>query len=169
MTLLEAVRTRMRSRAATMDTTKTETETESRELTDRYTRLNERDAVAGLAQFDQAELTEIESFERSHRSREHVLNKLRYLRQREPVPGYDALEPSAVEEALTGADIETIKATREYENKMKKRPTALKAIDRARRASNAGATATAAPPLDASRPPVVGNGVPARGHLGSQR
>jgi hypothetical protein len=159
MTFLETIRNRRRPPAAAAESQ----EAESQELTDRFARLNEREAVAGLNQFDQAELEAIETFERSHRERSGVLNKLRYLRQREPVTGYDALETDAIEEALTGSDTNTIKAAREYENKLKKRPTALKGIDRALRASRgASATSSRSPTFDASQPQVVGNGLPAK-------
>ena len=67
------------------------------DLTERYERLNERDAVTELGQLCQADLGAIETFERSHGDRSAVLNKLRYLRQPEPLPGYDQLE-RAVEE-----------------------------------------------------------------------
>ena len=161
MTFLQAIRNRVRpdAEAEVPDSP----EAESQELTDRYARLNERDAVAGLQQFNQAELESIETFERSNRERAGVLNKLRYLRQREPVPGYDAMEPSEIGEALTGSGTETIKAAREYESKLKRRPTALKAIDGALRTSRGGAaTSSRSPSFDASQPQVVGNGLPAK-------
>ena len=158
MTFLETIRNRRRP-ATVADSP----EAASQELTDRFARLSERDAVAGLQQFNQAELAAIETFERSDRERQGVLNKLRYLRQREPVPGYDALEPDAIGEALSAHGTETIKAAREYENKLRRRPTALKAIDRALRASRgASATSSRAPAFDASQPPVVGNGLPVK-------
>lgn len=161
MTFLQAIRNRVRPDADAE--VPGSPEAESQELTDRYDRLNERDAVAGLQQFDQAELASIETHERSHRERAGVLNKLRYLRQREPVPGYDAMEPSEIGEALEGSGTNTIKAAREYENKLKRRPTALKAIDSALRASRGRPeNSTRSPALDASQPPVVGNGLPAK-------
>src|SRR4051812_15353049 len=76
----------------------------SQQLTDRYERFDEHQAVAQLAQFNQVELTAIEAFERTHRDRHAVMNKLRYLRQPEPLTGYDALEPDAIADALSGAD-----------------------------------------------------------------
>jgi hypothetical protein len=165
VTLLNAIRTRMHPPTSTGDSEAAR----PRDLADGYDRLNERDAVAGLAQHNQAELTAIETFERSHRDRPAVLNKLRYLRQREPLAGYDALEPKAIEEALSGSGSETIKAVREYENKLKKRPTALQAIERALRTSRAAqpGTPSRAPALDASQPPVVGNGLPVKVQPGS--
>ena len=160
MSLLDAIRTRMNPPTRTADPAAQG----SQELTDGYDRLNERDAVSGLAQHSQAELTEIETFERSHRDRPAILNKLRYLRQREPLEGYDALEPNAIEEALAGSSTDTIKAVREYENKLKKRPTALQAIERALRTARGAQPDAAArtPVFDASQPQVAGNGLPAK-------
>jgi hypothetical protein len=36
-----------------------------------------------------------------------VLDKLRYMRGREPLPGYDALRLDQIAKALSGADAET--------------------------------------------------------------
>lgn len=93
-----------------------------------FERLGERDAVARLPKLTQVELAAVEDFERAHRARPAVINKLRYLRQAEPLPGYDALESDGIEEALSGASTQTVKAAREYERKFQHRPTALKAI-----------------------------------------
>ena len=164
MTLLQAIRDRMHPPDSAGDPP----DPDSQALTDRFDRLNEREAASGLTPFDQAELTAIEAFERSHRGRPAVLSKLRYLRQPEPVPGYDALEAHAIGDALSGADTETIKAAREYENKLKKRPTVLIAINRALRASRGQPmTSARAPDADGEQPPVVGNGLPVRAKPGS--
>jgi hypothetical protein len=133
-------------------------------LTDRYERLNEREAVAELAQLNQIELTAIETFERAHRDRDAVLNKLRYLRQVEPLPGYDALEPGAIGEALSGADVKTVKAVREYERKFQNRGAALDEISRAllgfAEQSEAAPVEAPARARDHEQPLVVGNGLP---------
>ena len=158
MSILESLRNRMRPPARADDSPAADSQT----LTDRYARLNERDAVTGLAQLSQVDLTAVEAFERSHRERPAVFNKLRYLRQREPVPGYDALEPRAIAEALSGSDTETIKCVREYESKLRNRPTALKAIDGALRASRGPAAPSGAATADVEQPLVVGNGLPVK-------
>ena len=93
-----------------------------------YEQLNEREAVAQLAQLKQVDLIAIEAFERSHRTRPAVLNKLRYLRQAEPLSGYDELDSDAIAKALSGADVRTVKSVREYERKFGDRPVALKEI-----------------------------------------
>ena len=134
------------------------------QLTDRYEHLREREAVAQLGQLNQAELTAIEAFERTHRDRPAVMNKLRYLRQPEPLTGYDALEPDAIAHALSGADKTTVQAVREYERKLQGRPGVLKEIARALHrfdeppAPDDDFAAVATP--DYEQPLVVGNGLP---------
>ena len=59
----------------------------------------------------------METYERAHGNRPAVLEKLRYMRGTEPLPGYDALTPEQIAEALAGADAETVKAVRDYERK----------------------------------------------------
>ena len=120
-------------------------------LTERFERLNERDAVNELGQLDQAALLAVEAFERSHRHRPAVLNKLRYLRQPEPLPGYDRLEPDAIADALGRADTPTIKLVREYERKMQGRPSVLKAVSLA---LHQGADRQTAEPAPAQESPV---------------
>src|SRR3954451_7065819 len=129
------------------------------DLTQRFDRLSDRDAVNELGQLDQAGLGAVETFERSHRDRPAVLNKLRYLRQPEPLQDYDRLEPDAIAEALVEADMPTIKLVREYERKMQGRPGVLKAVSLA---LHQGAERQAAPTVDVGQPLVVGNGLPVK-------
>jgi hypothetical protein len=56
-----------------------------------YDRLDARQVIDGLHDRSQIELEAVESYERSHQDREPVLDKLRYMRGSEPLPGYDAL------------------------------------------------------------------------------
>jgi hypothetical protein len=133
------------------------------QLTDRFEGLNEREAVAQLVHFNQVELTAIEAFERTHRDRPAVINKLRYLRQPEPLTGYDALEPDAIADALSGADKTTVQAVREYERKLQGRAGVLQEVTRAlhrfgkRQASEDDVVPV---PRDLEQPLVVGNGLP---------
>jgi hypothetical protein len=122
------------------------------DLTRRFDRLGERDAVNELGELDQAGLGAVETFERSHRARPAVLNKLRYLRQPEPLPGYDRLQPDAIAEALGETDVPTIKLVREYERKMQKRPSVLKAISLALHQGADRGVAQPAPTSDPGRP-----------------
>jgi hypothetical protein len=160
MNFLRTIRSSMRAGAGNPPETTSTGANES--LTDRYAGLNERRAVAELAGFNQVELIAIEAFERSHRDREPVLSKLRYLRQPEPLPDYDALEPDAIVEALSSADTDTIKAVREYERKLQNRPAVLRAITEAlHRLRDRESAAPGAPlAIDYEQPPVVGNGLP---------
>jgi hypothetical protein len=75
----------------------------------------------------------VESYERSHRGREVVLNKLRYMRGSEPFPGYDALSVEEILAALEEADLETIGRVRGYERKFANRPRVLRAVAGVRR------------------------------------
>jgi hypothetical protein len=82
-----------------------------------YGRLDDKEVGARLHELSQEELTALDGYERSHRARPTVLNKLRYMRTSEPLPGYDTLGPEQIVEALAGADTETVKSVRDYERK----------------------------------------------------
>ena len=90
-----------------------------------YDELNEKEVSDELAQLSQVELAAVETYERAHGSRHVVLEKLRYMRGSEPLPGYDALTPEQIAEALAGADAETIRAVRDYERKFQHRQSVL--------------------------------------------
>jgi hypothetical protein len=84
-----------------------------KELTDKFRQLT------------QVELEEIETYELSHKKRPEVLAKLRYLRSKEPLDGYDGLSTEEIAQALAGADAETVKKVRDYERKFQRRQTVL--------------------------------------------
>jgi hypothetical protein len=88
-------------------------QTGGKELTDKF---------RGLSQ---VELEEVETYEQSHKKRPAVLAKLRYLRSKEPLEGYDELSTEAISEALVGADAETVKKVRDYERKFQRRQAVL--------------------------------------------
>src|SRR5690242_18794507 len=69
-------------------------------------RSHDKALVGQLFRQSEAELEEIEAYERSHEGRTRVLNKLHYLRQREPIDGYDAMSSEEVARALEGADLQ---------------------------------------------------------------
>lgn len=96
-----------------------------------YDDLNAKEVVSSLSKRSQVELTEIESHERSHEDRTAVFNKLRYLRQKEPFKGYDALSTDEVVAALKKADLAAIKRVRGYERKFGARREVLEAVTRA--------------------------------------
>jgi hypothetical protein len=102
-----------------------------------YDRLNERQLIQGLSDHTQSELEAVDNYERSHKSREAVFNKLRYLRGSEPLPGYDALGAEEIRAALEDADPQTIKKVRGYERKFRGRPRVLDEVVRIQRARRA--------------------------------
>jgi hypothetical protein len=59
-----------------------------------------------------------------------VLDKLSYMRGREPLPGYDALGVEEILVELEEADVATIKKVRGYERKFANRPDVLEAVGR---------------------------------------
>ena len=75
-----------------------------------------------LPGLSQVELTAIDEHERANEARPEVLHMLRYMRQSEPVEGYDAMEASDVKEMLPGANARTVRAVRDYERKFRNRP-----------------------------------------------
>ena len=96
-----------------------------------YDGLDEKVLIAHFRDLTQTELAEVEAYERGHRSRRVVLNKLRYMRSPEPVAGYDALEPTAIVRLLEGADSASIRAIRDYEGKFRGRRQVLNAAAQA--------------------------------------
>lgn len=95
-----------------------------------YDRLDGRQVIDVLSDHTQVELEAVEAYERSHRNREPVLDKLRYMRGREPLPGYDALTVGEVVTALEPADLVTLKKVRAYERKFANRPEVLDEVVR---------------------------------------
>ena len=100
-----------------------------------YDRLDTRKVIDALSNHSQIELEAVEAYERSHKSRERVLDKLRYMRGSEPLPGYDALSVEEIVNALEPADPVTIKRIRGYERKFANRTAVLEAVDQARHRS----------------------------------
>ena len=90
-----------------------------------YESLDDKQVGERLHELSQVELAAVESYERSHRARPTVLDKLRYMRTSEPLTGYDTLTPQQIAEALAGADTETVKAVRDYERKFARRQRVL--------------------------------------------
>ncbi len=90
-----------------------------------YDRLDDKQVCDRLSQLSQAELATVDTYERAHKNRPAVLEKLRYMHGSEPLPGYDALTTEQIAEALADADSETVRAVRDYERKFQRRGAIL--------------------------------------------
>jgi hypothetical protein len=95
-----------------------------------YAKLDAKRAVSSLRSHSQVELAEVESYEHAHEARVSVFDKLRWLRGKEPIPGYDALSIDGVIAALKKADLVTIKRVRGYERKFGARKDVLDEVAR---------------------------------------
>lgn len=98
-----------------------------------YDRIKDKDLIAELSKHSQAELAAIETYERSHKERLAVFDKLRYLRGQEPLQRYDALSVKEILAGLEGADTATLQRTRVYERKFQRRPDVLEEVGTALR------------------------------------
>jgi hypothetical protein len=98
-----------------------------------YDSLKTKEVVASLSSHSQVELTKIDGYEQAHEGRREVFDKLRWLRQDEPLPGYDAMSPEEVMAALDTVDLEEIKRVRGYERKFHARRQILDEVDRLNR------------------------------------
>jgi len=160
MTMLSAIRDRFSppisaSFPATESRPSTETKSQREASAERdgdealpfagYDHLDARQIAKVLSDHSQVELEAVESYERSHRGREVVLNKLRYMRGREPFPGYDALSVEEILAALEEADLETLGRVRGYERKFANRPRVLEAVARVHRSRLASEPARVVP------------------------
>jgi hypothetical protein len=97
-----------------------------------YDRLDGKEVAGRLHELSQVDLAAVETYERSHKSRPAVLNKLRYMRSAEPLPSYDTLTSEEITNALGSADGETLRAVRLYERKFRNRRRVLQEVERAR-------------------------------------
>ena len=93
-----------------------------------YDRYDAQELFVKLHRYNQAELAEIEEYERANKNRIEVLQKLRYMRGAQPVEGYDAMEAEEVVTMLKTADPETIKRVRDYERKFAHRRPIMEMI-----------------------------------------
>src|SRR4051812_43171455 len=76
---------------------------------DRYDRLDPKEINGKLSGLSQEQLTIVDEHERAHENREAVFGKLRYLREQEPMEGYDGLDSGAVKQALHSSDPATVR------------------------------------------------------------
>jgi hypothetical protein len=116
MRILERLRNRSRNgEAGAPGSAEASSAGEQRLPIARYDQLDGKQLIPQLSQLSQVELGAVEAHERSHRERPVVLNRLRWLRGNEPLPGYDALDSDEIVRALADADAATVKAVRSYE------------------------------------------------------
>ena len=118
-----------------------------------YDGLEGRNLVAQLHLRSQVELAHIERYERSHKDRRAVLDKLRYLRDTEPLEGYDLLERDEILTRLAAADTTTLGRVRGYEMKLRGRTDVLTGLARIRadRATAQSTNADGSLPTDPGR------------------
>jgi hypothetical protein len=109
------------------------TTTTANEPVSGYDSLKTKEVIASLSSRSQVELAEIERYEHTHENRVGVFDKLRWLRQEEPLPGYDALRSDEVPAALDKADLAALKRVRGYERKFRARREVLDEVDRLHR------------------------------------
>jgi hypothetical protein len=148
MTILTAIRDRFSTRESSglqSDDARGEPVAEAPLPFAGYDRLDDRQVVEGLSDHSQIELEAVESFERSHQNRVPVLDKLRYMRQSEPLAGYDALSVEEIATALQDADLATITKVRGYERKFANRPAVLEEVARVHHRRLEARPASAAP------------------------
>lgn len=127
MTMLNSLRQRFAGDDAQADVAKAGRSAESQPLPG-YDRVSDKHLIADLSNHSQAELGAIETYERSHKKRSHVFDKLRYLRGKEPLQDYDSLGVKEILARLEGADTETLRRTRVYERKFQRRPDVLESV-----------------------------------------
>jgi hypothetical protein len=140
MTILNSLQNRFSSGDAQVDDAETTRSDDGQLPIPGYDRIGDKDLIAELSKHSQVELTAIETYERSHKERVPVFDKLRYLRGQEPLQGYDALGVKEILAGLEGADSETLQTTREYESKFKHRPDVLDEVATALRERRAAPT-----------------------------
>ncbi len=104
-----------------------------------YDQLKAKQVSDQLPQLSQVELAAVETYERAHENRPVVLEKLRYMRTSEPLPGYDAMTTEEIATALGDANTKTVKAVRDYERTFQHRQSVLAEAARVLPASPASA------------------------------
>ncbi len=97
-----------------------------------YDELNVGEIDERLPKLSQIELAKIDAFERKHKDRTTVLNRIGALQRTEPWPGYDELTVGEIEAVLAQSDDESLQGNvRDYERAHKNRVGVLDAVDTA--------------------------------------
>ena len=110
-----------------------------------YDRLKPREVKKDFSSRTQDELEGIERYERANQKRPAILDKLRFMRGRQPLPGYDQLSPEEIGAQIGEADIEMVKRIRDYERKFANRPEVLEETARVHRQLRADERTAAGP------------------------
>lgn len=95
-----------------------------------YGRLSAKEITGRLHTLSQVELGIIEDHERSNQARAAVLTKLGYMREEEPLVGYDALPAEEVVVILGKSNAEQVRTIRDYERKFRHRREISDAVAR---------------------------------------
>ncbi|MGI8413841.1 MAG: DUF892 family protein [Solirubrobacteraceae bacterium] len=96
---------------------------------DRYAQLRVGEIDDRLPRLSQIELAGIDAFERTHKNRSTVLNRIAALQGDEPWPGYDELTVEEIQAVMAKSDDESReRAIRDYERAHKNRVGVLEAI-----------------------------------------
>jgi ferritin-like metal-binding protein YciE len=95
-----------------------------------YDRLNAGQVAARLSDLTQAQLRAVATYERAHRHRRTVLERISALEAAEPVDGYDELSEVAAIARLREADEATVARIRDYESRHRRRVAVLEAAHR---------------------------------------
>jgi hypothetical protein len=93
-----------------------------------YDHHSDSQIVAELHEHSQVELAAVEEYERAHKARKPVLDKLHFLRRSEPLEGYDALSVEQILAAAKTADLDTLDHIWYYESKFGQRPDVLDVV-----------------------------------------
>ena len=96
----------------------------------RYGKLTADEVVAKLPELSQAELAQVETYERRKGKRTTVLARIETLRGDEPWSGYDGQTVDEIRTRLGKADDAAAKAVRQYERAHKDRAGVVEAADR---------------------------------------
>lgn len=94
-----------------------------------YEALTAAEVIEKMPQLSQRELSEVETYEKAHQSRQTVLQKLASLRGQEPMPGYDELNVQEIHKQLSEGDTELVARVRDYERPRKNRDGVLNAAN----------------------------------------
>jgi ferritin-like metal-binding protein YciE len=86
-----------------------------------YASLNANQVISRLGELSRTELRRIAAYERRHRNRRSVLERIEADTGKQPWPGYDEMPTEAILARLDGADEATVELARDYERRHRAR------------------------------------------------